>query len=139
MKLKNFEVESIVKIITDPGSFRNDVTVKIPASIRMALRLNEEKLGSVANAYAQERAAILNGHIDQGHAKVDGEQIKIEHAFITEINQELTSLAVNENDIDLTTVDKETMEAFLATVNLSIPEEDMLRLFIEVKEAENNG
>ena len=130
MKITNNTIEEIINILNDSQSFRNNINIKIPATIRFAIRVNEEKINGLYKAYLDERANILNTYVDNGKAKIDGERIKVEQDYVKEANKDLIELATIVNDVDFHTVDKETMDAFLNSVELSVPEERILLMFV---------
>lgn len=131
MKITNQTIEEIINILNDPQSFRNNIDIKIPAVIRFAIRVNEEKITSLYKAYVDERVSLLRGYVDNNKAALDGERIKVAPEYITEATKELTDLAIIVNEVDFHTVDKETMDAFLNSVELSVPEERILLMFVD--------
>ena len=131
MKITNNSIEEIITVLNNAHSFRNNVNIKIPAKIRYAIRVNEATLNGLYKSYMDERLSILRGYIDEGHAIVENDKYKILPDYIQEVNKELTELATIENDVDFHKVDKETMDAFLSTVELSVPEERILLMFTE--------
>ena len=131
MKITNNSIEEIINVLNDAQSFRNNINVKIPAKIRYAIRVNEATLNGLYKSYMDERLSILKGYIDEGHAIVENDKYKILPDYIQEANKELTELATIENDVDFHKVDKETMDVFLSTVELSVPEERILLMFTE--------
>lgn len=131
MKITNNTIEEIINVMNDPNSFRNNVGIKIPAKIRYAIRVNEEKINGLYSAYQKERAQTIQDHIAQDHATIEDNKYHIKPEFIDEVNNELMELASIQNDVSFHMVDKETMEGFLDTVDLSVPEEKILLLFVE--------
>jgi len=131
MKITNIAIEEIIDVINDPQSFRNNIHIKIPAKIRYAVRVNEDKINGLYVAYQKERAQIIQDHIAQEHAIVEGDKYRIKPEYIDEVNGELAELASIKNEVEFHTVDKDSMEEFLASVDLSLPEEKVLLLFVE--------
>jgi len=131
MKITNNVIEEMITVINDTNSFRNDVSIKIPAKVRYAIRVNEDKVASLYKSYQSERAQILRDYVDKGMATIENEKFHIDPDHVSEINNELTELALIENEVEFHTVDKETMDNFLSTVDLSVPEEKILLMFVE--------
>lgn len=131
MKITNNSIEEIINILNDAQSFRNNVTVKIPAKIRYAVRVNEAILNNLYKSYMDERLSIMKGYIDKGYAVAEDDKVRILPEYIQEVNGELIELASIENEVDFHKVEKDTMNAFLDTVELSVPEERVLLMFTE--------
>lgn len=131
MKITNNSIEEIINVLNDAYSFRNNINIKIPAKIRYAIRVNEATINGLYKSYTDERLAILQGYLKDGNAVIENEKYKISPDFIQEANKELTELAAIENEVNFHKVDKETMDAFLSTVELSVPEERILLMFVE--------
>lgn len=138
MKLKNSEIETMINVIMEPNSFRNNVSIKIPAKIRYAIRVNLDRLSAFHNAFIQARADIVNGYLERGQAKEEDDKIVFNPEVVEEAKKELSDLFNIENDVDLVLVDKNAMDEFLETVALSIPEEQVLLLFTD-KEVNSDG
>ena len=130
MKITNQIIEEIINVLDDPQSFRNNIDIKIPAKIRFAIRVNEEKLRGLFKAYTDERVNLLRDYIKDNRASIEDGKIKVEPEYIDEVNRELTELAVIENEVDIHTVDEEAMNEFLGSVDLSVPEERILLMFV---------
>lgn len=131
MKITNNNIEEIINILNDAQSFRNNINIKIPAKIRYAIRVNEATLNGLYKTYVDERLSILEGYTKNGYVVIENERFKISPDHVQEVTKELNDLATIENDVEFHKVDKETMDAFLDTVELSVPEERMLLMFTE--------
>jgi len=131
MKITNMTIEEIINVLNDTNSFRNNVDIKIPAKIRFAIRVNEGKINELYKAYTEERVTLLKDYVDDGRATIEDNKIKVLPDYIPEANKELIELSNIENDVDFQTIDKETMDEFLGTVSLSVPEERILLMFVD--------
>ena len=132
MKLSNKTISDIITTLTDPKSFRNDISVKIPAKLRFAIRMNEEKLVSIMEAYQKERDVLLKRYVKMGYAtSSDGQSYRLDPEHASEISTELQELANVTSDIDLILVDADIIDGFLESVDLSIPEEKLIILMRE--------
>lgn len=133
MKLKNYEIENFLNILTDKTSFRFDMKVKQPPEVRFAIRKNVDSLVDVYKTYEETRKEIIQNIIDDGHGKRsdDGSQIVVDPDFIPIVNKELLELANIETEVDIMCVSQVAMDDFLKTVNISTPEEDVLLKFVK--------
>ena len=128
--LKNYEIEQLVKVITDPNSFFRNTAVKLPAAFRQAMRINEKTLLSRSQVYSEGQREIINRHRDEGHiiTSSNGETTYMPGYKDVVIN-ELAELAVVDNELELEMIPKEVANQVLA-LDLSMVEEDFIELFI---------
>ena len=134
MKINNITIEEMVNIFNDEKSFRNNIDIKIPAKLRYAIRINEEKIKECYKIYQDERVKTIQDYITKGYVIQQDGKLKIAKNHANEVDGDLTDLALIENDIDIYTVDKAIIENFLENVDISIPEEKMLLMFAKLQE-----
>ena len=130
--IMNYEIENILTILNDKSSFRNDMSVKLPKSVRQALRINLNTLNDRMKVFEEERKEIYTKFIEDNKAdKTDDGNYKIRDEYMPELNQELIELAVVQNNLEIEPVD---MAAF-DNVDLSLREEEALEYMTETKES----
>lgn len=130
--IMNYEIENILTILNDKSSFRNDMSVKLPKSVRQALRINLNTLNDRMKVFEEGRKEIYTKFIEDNKAdKTDDGNYKIRDEYMPELNQELIELAVVQNNLEIEPVD---MTAF-DNVDLSLREEEALEYMTETKES----
>ena len=139
MILKNYELSKAVEILSAEDSIMNNIKIKLPHAFRHALRVNFKTIKDRNDIYKDEIQQIITRYVDEGLATVK-EDGKVEFGadHIEEVNTELTELAVVDNDIAFETVPGDMIERILETVDMSIPEENVIRLFAEVTNDNNS-
>ena len=127
----NLEIESILNILNDKGSFKNNMTVKLPKDFRQALRINIQTLADRYKVYQEGVTEIVKEYVDAEKAMVTEEQgVQIKKEYIPEITAELNELAAVKNELEFVTVPQESVDAVLEA-DLSVAEEDVVLLFKE--------
>ena len=139
MILKNYELSKAVEILSAEDSIMNNIKIKLPHAFRHALRVNFKAIKDRNDIYKDEIQQIITRYVDEGLATVK-EDGKVEFGadHIEEVNTELTELAVVDNDIAFEAVPGDMIERILETVDMSIPEENVIRLFEEVTNDNNS-
>lgn len=129
--LSNLEIEAVLNILNDKGSFKNNMTIKLPKDFRQALRINLQTLADRYKIYQEGVAEIVKEYVDAGKASADESgQVQIKKEYINEITQELNELASVPNELEFVTVPDSSVDAVL-DVDLSVAEEDVVLLFKE--------
>lgn len=129
--IMNYEIENILTILNDKSSFRNDMSIKLPKSVRQALRINLNTLNDRMKVFEEGRKEIYTKFIEDSKAdKTDDGNYKIRDEYMPELNQELIELAVVQNNLEIEPID---MAAF-DNIDLSIKEEEVLEYMTEAKE-----
>lgn len=129
--LSNLEIEAVLNILNDKGSFKNNMTIKLPKDFRQALRINLQTLADRYKIYQEGVAEIVKEYVDAGKASADESgQVQIKKEYINEITQELNELASVPNELEFVTVPDASVDAVL-DVDLSVAEEDVVLLFKE--------
>lgn len=129
--LSNLEIEAVLNILNDKGSFKNNMTIKLPKDFRQALRINLQTLADRYKIYQEGVAEIVKEYVDAEKATVDESgQVQIKKEYMNDITQELNELASVPNELEFVTVPDASVDAVL-DVNLSVAEEDVVLLFKE--------
>lgn len=129
--LSNLEIEAVLNILNDKGSFKNNMTIKLPKDFRQALRINLQTLADRYKIYQEGVAEIVKEYVDVEKATVDESgQVKIKKEYMNDITQELNELASVPNELEFVTVPDASVDAVL-DVDLSVAEEDVVLLFKE--------
>lgn len=129
--LSNLEIETILTILNDKGSFKNNITVKLPKDFRHALRINTQTLQDRYKIYQEGVAEIVQEYVTAGKATADEKQgVQIKKEYIADITAELNELATVPNELEFVTVPQESLDVVLDT-DLSVAEEDVVLLFKE--------
>lgn len=129
--LSNLEIEAVLNILNDKGSFKNNMTIKLPKDFRQALRINLQTLADRYKIYQEGVAEIVKEYVDAEKATVDESgQVQIKKEYMNEITAELNELASVPNELEFVTVPDASVDAVL-DVNLSVAEEDVVLLFKE--------
>lgn len=124
--LTNIEIEDCLKVISHPASFRNNVEVKIPASLDWTIRLNIKKFNEIYEVFNEARSELQKEFVDAG--KADMELGKIKDEFIGEYNQRYIPLAVQKNELELRPIKYSDFKDIDA---LSVPERNFLFLMVD--------
>ena len=139
MILKNYELSKAVEILSAEDSIMNNIRIKLPHAFRHALRVNFKAIKDRNDIYKDEIQQIITRYVDEGLATVkENGNVEFGAGHIDEVNTELTELAVVDNDIAFETVPGDMIERILETVDMSIPEENVIRLFAEVTNDNNS-
>lgn len=125
----NGEIESIFSVMNKKNSFL--YTAKMPAQIRQAIRVNRKVLAERMKIYQEGRSEIFDSYLKNGHATLDGDNIKVEEQYRAAIVHELSELASVVNTVEVEGIKKEILEPFLNSQELTMAEEDALLLFLE--------
>lgn len=129
--LSNLEIEAVLNILNDKGSFKNNMTIKLPKDFRQALRINLQTLADRYKIYQEGVAEIVKEYVDAEKATVDQSgQVQIKKEYMNDITQELNELASVPNELEFVTVPDASVDAVL-DVDLSVAEEDVVLLFKE--------
>ena len=129
--LSNLEIEAVLNILNDKGSFKNNMTIKLPKDFRQALRINLQTLVDRYKIYQEGVAEIVKEYVDAGKAFTDESgQVQIKKEYMSEITAELNELASVPNELEFVTVPDASVDAVL-DVDLSVAEEDVVLLFKE--------
>lgn len=128
--LMNVEIESILSVISNPTSFRNNVSVKVPMSVDYAVRINLKKLSERYEIFNEMRAEIQREFLEAG--KVNEEKTNIADEYLEEYNSRYLPLVYQQNEFDFQPIAKEDFEDMV----LSMPERDILMLMVEDDETE---
>ena len=129
--LSNLEIEAVLNILNDKGSFKNNMTIKLPKDFRQALRINLQTLTDRYKIYQEGVAEIVKEYVDAEKATVDESgQVQIKKEYMNDITQELNELASVPNELEFVTVSDASVDAVL-DVDLSVAEEDVVLLFKE--------
>lgn len=129
--LSNLEIEAVLNILNDKGSFKNNMTIKLPKDFRQALRINLQTLADRYKIYQEGVAEIVKEYVDAEKATVDESgQVQIKKEYMNDITQELNELASVPNELEFVTVPDSSVDAVL-DVDLSVAEEDVVLLFKE--------
>lgn len=128
-KFTNGEIEQILAVINNPENFI--FTAKMPVTMRHAIRVNRKALMERMQIYQDERNEIFNEYIKNGFAQKVEDTLHVEEEYRAPLVQELKELASVPNELDLEMVDRDILQAFLDTHDLTMAEEDALLLFDE--------
>lgn len=128
-ELANFEIENILTILNGKDSFM--LKVKLPPQVRYALRVNRQVLLDRMKIYQEERANIVKSYIENGHAHQVGDEVQFDEAYKNVCVHEIQELSVVKNELEFQKIDKEVLEDFLNSQELTMAEEDVLLLFKE--------
>ena len=133
------EVEKIVLILNDSSSVMHDTTVKIPAKIRQALRINFKTLFELAKEIEGTRSDIIQRYIDAGDATKDATKgtIHFDRNFNL-VTRELEELSKIENDVELVGINSKELNTFLESVDISMEEEDAILTFEQKEEKKDS-
>lgn len=137
--LTDAEVEKIVLILNDSSSIMHDMTVKIPAKIRQALRINFKTLFELAKEIEGTRSDIIQRYIDAGDATKDATKGTIHFdRNINLVTRELEELSKIENSVELVGINSKELNAFLESVDISMEEEDAILTFEQKEEKKDS-
>lgn len=133
------EVEKIVLILNDSSSVMHDTTVKIPAKIRQALRINFKTLFELAKEIEGTRSDIIQRYIDAGDATKDATNgtIHFDRNFNL-VTRELEELSKIENSVELVGINPKELNTFLESVDISMEEEDAILTFEQKEEKKDS-
>ncbi len=133
------EVEKIVLILNDSSSVMHDTTVKIPAKIRQALRINFKTLFELAKEIEGTRSDIIQRYIDAGDATKDATKgtIHFDRNFNL-VTRELEELSKIENSVELVGINPKELNTFLESVDISMEEEDAILTFEQKEEKKDS-
>lgn len=137
--LTDAEVEKIVLILNDSSSVMHDTTVKIPAKIRQALRINFKTLFELAKEIEGTRGDIIQRYIDAGDATKDATKgtIHFDRNFNL-VTRELEELSKIENGVELVGINSKELNTFLESVDISMEEEDAILTFEQKEEKKDS-
>ena len=128
-ELANFEIENILTILNSKDSFV--FKAKLSPQIRYALRVNRQILLDRMKIYQEERANIVKSYIENGHAHQVGDEVQFDEAYKNVCVHEIQELSVVKNELEFQKIDKEVLEDFLNSQELTMAEEDFLLMFKE--------
>ena len=84
--LSNLEIEAVLNILNDKGSFKNNMTIKLPNDFRQALRINLQTLADRYKIYQEGVAEIVKEYVDAEKATVDESgQVQIKKEYMNDI------------------------------------------------------
>ena len=119
VNLYNYEVESIVKTLSDPGSILNtdDSSKKLPIGILWKIDENVERLYAISNRIQKKRAEIEQKYIDDEHSEDvtldSGEVIrKVKAQYFNEFNSALKELMGIKNEIEISPIEISDLEEY---------------------------
>ena len=128
-EFSNAEVESILSVLNNKDSFTFDV--KMPPQIRHAIRVNRQLLVDRFKLYQEGRSDIIKSYINNGHAQQVENGIHVDDEYKNALLHELKELSEVKNEFEIQKIDKEVLDNFLNTQDLTMTEEDVLLLFEE--------
>ena len=117
--ISNFELESYIRTIGAPESFKNNMNIKLPASLVFAVRVN---LKAMTDRYTivEEMLKELREEFLKDK-KVNEEKLKPE--YVDEWNSRFTEIMMQTSEVELTPIKKSDFED---RNDLSWPELDIL-------------
>lgn len=133
IKLKNYEIESMVSVLNDKNNFFKNTSIKLPFQFRHAMRINAKVLTSRLDIYNDERTEVIKNHKEQNHLYIsENGEVICETDYKNEVMKDLNELAAVDNELDFECIEKEVADQVLAT-NMSIAEEELIETFISKK------
>ena len=127
--INNQNIESFINIMSNKDSFV--VTTKMPHAIRQAIRINLKTLTERMDIYNEGRRDLFTSFVKDGKATANETTITFKEDYIQEINNELTELALVDNEIEIETIKKDILDSYLENNDLTLAEEDVLLFFAE--------
>lgn len=79
--------------------------------------------------YQEERSEILKSYIDNGHAQQLENSVHVDDEYKDVLVHELKELSEVKNELEIQKIDKDVLENFLNSHDLTMAEEDILLLF----------
>lgn len=117
--ISNFELENYIRILGAPESFKNNLAIKLPASLVFGVRVN---LKSMVDRYSvvEEMIKELRDEFVKDE-KVEKDIVK--HEYVDEWRTRYNEIMFQTSELDLTPIKKEDFEN---RDDLSWPELDIL-------------
>lgn len=117
--ISNFELENYIRILGAPESFKNNLAIKLPASLVFGVRVN---LKSMVDRYSvvEEMIKELRDEFVKDD-KVEKDIVK--HEYVDEWRTRYNEIMFQTSELDLTPIKKEDFEN---RDDLSWPELDIL-------------
>lgn len=125
--LRNSEILGIMEALSDKECFI--YTMRMPAKIRHAIRINQATLADRAKLIEEERKDIIMRYVEDKRAVIDGDKVSISQDARDDFVNEINELSEVENNIELEQIDEEVLDDFLDTHDLTIAEENLLLYF----------
>lgn len=128
--LKNYEIENIINTLNHSNSFLNNISIKLPAEFRHAVRVNIKTLTERLSIYEEETKYLIQRYVDSGYAsESDDGTIKFKENYGKLAIKELNELAAVNNELEIVTVENSIIER-IKNMDISMAEEDVLDFFI---------
>ncbi len=116
IKLRNFEIEGIVKVLDNSESLLNtsDPTKKLPISVLWTMDENMTKLREIASRINKKREEIQGEYADDEHSftetQEDGSMVrKVKEEYLKEFIEKMNELMSIENEINIKPIMIETI------------------------------
>ena len=124
-KLTNGEINKILQVLQDKNCFLNDMSVKLPMSLRHAIRVNMDVLKERNAIFEQERQEIGNRMINEEKTYEENGSVKVKPEYMSEYIGAMNDLVQTYNSLQIEPIDLMS----IGDVDMSIPEEDALMYF----------
>ena len=118
IKLRNFEIEGIVKSLSNPNSllYTDDPTKKLPVSVLWVMDENMDKLRSISTRIQKKRDEIERGYADDDHSftidSEDGPVRRVKDEYLKEFSSQINELMNIENEIEISAIDVNKLSDF---------------------------
>lgn len=117
--ISNFELENYIRILGAPESFKNNLAIKLPASLVFGVRVN---LKSMVDRYSVVEEMIKELR-DEFVTDEKVEKDIVKHEYVDEWRTRYNEIMFQTSELDLTPIKKEDFEN---RDDLSWPELDIL-------------
>ncbi len=124
--ISNYALENYVNTISNPDSFRNNVSIKLPAALLWNVRINMKMLMDRYSVLLEMKSELGKEFIDAG--KVQDDSVKPE--FLSEWSSRMNEIMSQSSEFDLVPINRED---FIDRNDLSWPELDLLLLMTDSK------
>ena len=129
-KLSNSLVESFVVTLNKEDSVLK--TLRMPHALRQAVKVNLTTLLDRAKVYEDERKELVESFVEKGWAeKNDDNSFSVDKEHIYEVNKELVELSSVENELNIETVNKDSVDNVLENNSLTLGEEEVFLFFAD--------
>lgn len=121
--ITNYELDTFIKTLSHPESFRNNVAIKISDDLDWALRVNIKALNARFEILNDARQELGQEFINTG--KAENNQVKEE--YLDEYNRRLFRLMMQKNELDFMPIKRDDYKG----LPLSTPERDFLIIMVD--------
>lgn len=119
IKLRNYEIEGILKILNNPNSilYTDAPEKKLPVSVLWCMDENTEKLRNIETRINKKRDEIEQDYVDDEHSYIDTDENgitsrRVKPEFAKEFGNRMTELMNIENEVEIKPIMIETLSEY---------------------------